>query len=140
MTKEEVIQQAWGDKWQFVKSLTPNRKDSNDAFDLYELGFFNTKRLKLSCGSVLDYFPTDKFDHDGKYVTPTALRGLKTNNGWTKIENISDLPKVSGAKYKVVLADGSMEETDINYSLREVYNLWKITHYKEIKKDLPPLY
>lgn len=134
MTKQELIQQAWGNDRFNVLSPKINENGWLDEDYLINKHEFNLADCDTENGAFIG------LDDLTTYYRPNSLKGIEHNNGWTKIENVSDLPKVSGTKYKVVLADGSMEEMDINYSLREVYNLWKITHYKPIKQDLPPLY
>lgn len=134
MDKQEAIKQAWGDDRFNILSPKINDNGWLDEDYLINKQEFNLSDCDTENGAYLG------LDDLTTYYRPKSLKGIEHNNGWTKIESVSDLPKTSGTKYKVVLADGSMEETDINYSLREVYNLWKITHYKQIKKDLPPLY
>jgi len=141
--KKEAIKKAYGDKWQLVKSLTPNRKESNDAYDLYQNGYFNTKRLKLTNGCVGDFFDFDFFDFDGKYITPLSIIGLHKNNGWIRIEpDGSNLPKDDyTGSFKTIRLDGLIcDETISGRLVNHRFKNALITHHKPIEPELKPIY
>lgn len=133
MTKQEVIKQAWGIERFNVLSPYINDNGWLDEDCLLNKGEFNL----ADCDTINGGFIS--MDDLTTYYRPKSLKGIETNNGWTKINFIDDLPNRTGFSYKSILPDGTIETTH-NFSVRELYNLWKITHYKVIGKDFPPLY
>lgn len=140
--KQEAIKKAYGEKWQLVKSLTPNRKDSNDAYDLYYNGFFNSKRLKITNGTITDFFSSELFDFDGKWITPKCIIGLHQNNGWIRIEpDGSNLPTIDiqYEGFKMVSDSTNWQDTINLKTLIRMFWLGSCTHYK-IYDRKPPIY
>lgn len=143
--KQEAIKKAYGDKWQLVKSLTPNSKDSNDAYDLYSNGYFNIKRLYQHIGSAnAPIFDLELFDFDGKYIRPKSLNDFHNNNGWIRIEpDGSNLPEIylESIFFKTIKINGDIStETIPDYLLYHLFKSGLITHYKPIEPELKPIY
>ena len=77
-------------------------------------------------------------------IRPKSLKGLEKNNGWTKIENESDLPTI-GEYYTIASFDNSIVEREFphpKFSLEFNKEWWLkyITHYQQIIKPENPLY
>jgi hypothetical protein len=133
MTKQEVIKEAWG--IERFNVLSPHINDNGwlDEDYLINKYEFNLADCDTENGAFIN------MDDLTTYYRPKSLKGIENNNGWTKVDFIHDLSNRTGISYKSILPDGTIETTH-NFSARELYNLWKITHYKVIEKDLPPLY
>ncbi|NML70013.1 hypothetical protein HHL23_09390 [Chryseobacterium sp. RP-3-3] len=139
MTKEQKIQEAYGERYDSLKSgINTDGIYVGDTELLTDEEFNNWNFI----GKAKNIGP-------GKYVSgsrPTSLSGIENNNGWIKIESEDDLP-VSG-KYKVI-------STHYSKSIIAKYarsgNTWlpvgtddrrfiEVTHYKAIIEDKPPIY
>lgn len=127
MTKQEKIQESYGEYWQTVK----DHIDEN-GWDI---------RLKYSVNyKTQDYIVKGH----GVYITrPISLFGIEHNNGWIKIESEDDLPKESGwydfqvypqRAYKPNYTYWHKGATKIGWFV-ETY-----THYQPIIKRQAPIY
>ena len=131
-TKEETIKEAWGEDY---NKYNP---DENGWSKLLIYGDFRNNKF-------------DKFDSSGRKIyniRPKSLQGIETNNGWTKIESESDLPKDINNLW-LIANDGSIilgqwcifqkifkTTYGNNFDTDGVY----FTHYQPIKKPEPPLH
>lgn len=87
MTKQEVIEKAYGECWNAVKQWV----DENGWFNYATAQF----HLSLFFGTT-DYDEiTDGYNLEYKQ-RPKSLDGINNNNGWTKIESNDDLPTKQG--------------------------------------------
>lgn len=135
MTKQEKIQHVYGKYWSEWK------EDINDN------GFLETtlplpnimiKELELKRHTICTY-------------TPIELIGIEDNNGWTKIESESDLPK-EDCRCEFIKESGKklygrfenrMGGLFIDESLRfesPEYRTESITHWKKIESFQLPIY
>lgn len=90
MTKQEVIQEAWGKNYEeFKEYIDDNGWAIYPHFQKHEM---------IENIRPIDLHP------NGLYFRPKLLSGIETNNGWTRIESEDDFPKESG-KYWVIYRD-----------------------------------
>jgi hypothetical protein len=125
MTKQEKIQEAYGEFWESSKRYvdpkngTIANKDRN--FDIHN-GFF------------------EKVNIDGENrFRPKSLQGIENNNGWIKIESEYDLPKEEYELYFVNGNNTNIHQCIYHIGIKE-YWLKTFTHYQPIQKPHPPIY
>ncbi|MGK6342892.1 hypothetical protein ACMGDK_11670 [Chryseobacterium sp. DT-3] len=132
MTKEQKIQEAWGENFEIFKDV------------ITENGWADFKKHYGDRGLMLSFkdTPLEVMDnYDPKYCywkRPIALSGIENNNGWIKIESEEDLPEES-SNYWIMQSDNriqTMKEYDDN---KKYYNIIA-THYQPIEKPKPPIY
>lgn len=72
------------------------------------------------------------------------LRGIETNNGWTRIESESDLPKPKGVEDVLVIGETGEITVENSMSLNDIevrrYWLRTISHWQPFIKPNLPLY
>ena len=123
MTKQEKIQEAYGDLYESIK----NRLNS-DGFIAYE-----------NIDSIYDIEEREMVDRFGKiFIRPKSLQGIETNNGWTEYNLNIDL---DGGYYHLIISG----ECRIDYfsptsKTFEVWSKHAVTHYQPIVKPQPPIY
>lgn len=130
MTKQEKIQEAYGQHWEIVKDYV----DNNGQCD--KLSLFKFTNLRYNDFDCL-------FIHTANnYMLPKSLQGIEDNNGWIKIESENDLPNDEMDNYWLSNGDHvynyvySSDEIEWEYKS----NPNNFTHYQPIKKPLKPLY
>ena len=122
MTKQEKIQEAYGEHWETVKN--------HHQFDGWIYGW------------VLFTIDIDweEIEVDGRIMRrPKSLQGIENNNGWIKIESEADLPN-DEKSYWVVNDEKEIFEMEYfpNY---KAFTEEGVTHYQPINKPfLKPLY
>lgn len=132
MTKQEVIQKAYGSAWEKVKNCVDDNGvfRANNPYE-HKPEHFGFKISDVYLVSSLNWMPK-------------SLLGIQNNNGWIKIESEADLPKEDGTYYivcngKVDVYNFIRERTEDD--IREVeYWLSETTHYQPIIKPKPPIY
>ncbi|MDV4026523.1 hypothetical protein CMT52_19535 [Elizabethkingia anophelis] len=68
------------------------------------------------------------------------LRGIETNNGWTRIESEEDLPKYNSAgDFYVMSNEGNKVLLNGGNAVRNAYRLKTITHWQLIETK-PPIF
>jgi len=125
MTKQEAIQNAYGEHWETIK----NYVDKN--------GWLDGK----PCDKDLSRVYNNLFDSCNRQfdtIRPKTLQGIENNNGWIKIESEDDLPKEYGSDYWVVY-DNKIRQLNRNYN-NEIFWKENVTHYQPIIKPQPPIY
>lgn len=131
MTKQEKIQEAYGEHWETVKSYI----DENGNFSKVDLLISGLKYYELSSIS---------FNHNDAKFRPKSLQGIENNNGWIKIESEDDLPKETTEcwfKYCGELFMGYYNSDFKRFNTMNVlFNINEVTHYQTIVKPQPPLY
>ena len=133
MTKQEKIQEAYGEYWEVLKShIDENGWDTDLKF--YEI----------------DYERFDfKVKGHGVYITrPIELKEIEQNNGWVKIESEEDFPVERGQYFGLV--NGSVQIIGYNPEFKKWmalghyyfsnYKDINLTHYQPIQKPKPPIY
>lgn len=128
MTKEEKIQEAYGDHW------------DNFIYEAKKCAWNNNGWIS----QLIAHAPEGiELDFDRYTYRPKSLRGIEHNHGWRKIESDEDLP-LHGDSYIAgyLLWDGSFmlaENAPFSAeSIKDLYIINKITHYKVA--DPPPMY
>lgn len=137
MTKQEYIQQAWGVYWDEVKDFLDEDGRLSYAhcsriWNLYDDGCTSFKRIAKELELTND---ADYMDYQ-----PNALCGVEYNNGWTTIEDESDVPHEIGSLYWVMKKGYDYPITTPFYKNDQDYWLEHYTHYQLISKPKPPLY
>lgn len=149
MTKQEKIQEAYGEYWEAAK-LQLNDDYSSDFLGSPKDWGFNFKIIFTGISIFR--------------AIPFELIGIENNNGWIKIESEDDLPKEKELfrfipcnkfenefigwidfekqevffidfKYYKVLKDGNRYSSETNAWLTN-----QITHYQPIEKPKHPIY
>ena len=138
MTKEEKIQEAYGEHWQYVK----DHVDKNGWVNAYQwLGgcgntriYHEMKDIELHC--------LDSYHRDYCYrFIPKSLQGIEENNGWIKIESEDDLPKCNSHQNYMVCENGIPKDYPVSCQLlHEAYKLVRLTHYQPITIAEKPIY
>ncbi|MDV3774042.1 hypothetical protein CMU14_13245 [Elizabethkingia anophelis] len=124
MTKNEAIKAAYGEHWKDVQLII----DENGWFDMaYSEQVPNFDHL------------WDASDKKNAKIRPKELRGLETNNGWTRIESEEDLPK-EGDLFWVMKKGYDYPLFEPMYHDDGEYWLINYTHYQPIEKPKPPIF
>lgn len=118
MTKQEIIQKAYGEYWD-------NLKDSVD-----ENGYANLD-------NTFSYEDIGLELQDNENWRPKSLKGIESNNGWIKIESKNDLPKEQTSNF-VRLNNGQIIQSFYYGQISDYIN--KVTHYQPIITPREPLY
>jgi len=126
MTKQEKIQEAYGEYWDIFKEF------------VNENGWFHDKHFWGKWPETDLKWETT--DHDNDIYDkrrPKSLKGIENNNGWIKIESEADLPEKEFYK--------GYETFPVNYrcnsyGLHKYFKSKEITHYQPITKPNPPIY
>ena len=131
MTKQEKIQEAYGKYWEQVKDYVNKN------------GWCSIRR-GVGFDEIISNLPWETRIGNQYCWRPKLLKGLEKNNGWTKIENESDLPTI-GEYYTIASFDNSIVEREFphpKFSLEFNKEWWLkyITHYQQIIKPEKPLY
>lgn len=131
MTKQEKIQEAYGEYFEQIKDWV----NIDGWFYLGDTDFRLDNKMPL------------EFDALNNKMRPLSLQGIEKNRGWIKIESEEDLPKKT-INYNVVI-NGKLSKALYAGKNRWFINgndfpktteIQGITHYKEIKIEEPPIY
>lgn len=147
MTNEEAKQQAiikaFGDKWEmftneYQKHLLTRKHWVDMSIPYGALRQPNYYRNPTQTAMGVDPM---KCDAKHEFWRPIELKGLETNNGWTRIEpDGSNLPKTnSEVWYEVFPYPWPNEEGGSRYTAEGLEMYWvpmKITHFKEYKEPI----
>ena len=149
--KQEAIKKAYGEYWEQVKDYV----DEN-GWIFHEKGFYQNYKKFVSPFEIgfskddddnIELY-SDSFKKTANfYWRPKSLQGIENNNGWVRVDNEADLPKVKEDinKYfnigtlinsKFYLSKGEYETKEVITSFLED----KITHYQPITPPKPPIY
>lgn len=132
MTKQEKIQEAYGEYWKSVKDYV----DEN-GFIIMAISII--KEVNLVFERKVMYHSKNTSGAIGMCVRPISLENIENNNGWIKIESEEDLPKQNIMCW--ALYEDKEEPTCIRFiNGKWVLDFGKITHYQPIAKPQPPLY
>lgn len=130
MTKQEKIQEAYGEHWDNVK------------YFVYENGWCSTRK-NIDFENIRQSFEIEYKRFTTYHWRPISLKGIENNNGWIKIESEADLPKEK--KYLFLIdKKGGFEEKpfEFNPNIKESirYIMLFSSHYQPIINQLPPVY
>lgn len=129
MTKEESIQEAYGEYWDLVK----NHIDENG---------WCGKRKKIKFEELKKSFDIQYDLFNFYWFRPKSLDGIDNNNDWIKIESDSDLPKENIECY-VTKNIGHIELAEFDFENQRFYvdnRKMSPTHYQKIIKPKHPIY
>ena len=119
MTKQEKIQEAYGEYWEKVKDY------------VYENGWCSVrKKIMFDEISVNIEMQKDRY-----HWRPKSLKGIETNNGWTILKGNKNEIQVEGDIWNLN-RHGELELCIQNQFLPVVY----ATHFRPITKPQPPIY
>ena len=139
MTKQEKIQEAYGEYWEAVKDYV----DESGWMDLS----FAVRANIGQIGSKTYQFKDLVKNHNKCRIL--SLSRLEQNNGWIKIESEDDLPKESYGIYHVYSENEMYVEIPKNQGIEPFWTndksknqewLDNFTHYQPITKPQPPIY
>lgn len=140
MTREEKIQEAYGEYWETVK----NYVDESGHCTMYDKSTKVSPNF-LELGMSREYVESkieSGLDNDSNLIwRPKSLQEIDNNNGWIKIESEADLPKEDLQCWLIDEEFG----TDIGYFSFSTKK-WFVdceqfpTHYQPIIKPNKPLY
>jgi len=119
MTKQEKIQEAYGEYWDIFKDNL-----SHDGW---------TRK------SLIPYMNVSEIQFINKLQRPITLKGIETNNGWIKYYE-KDMQKWTDT-ISIVFTDKCNIYSYATYcNFASIYELEKITHFQQLKKPEPPIY
>lgn len=139
-TKEEVIKEAYGSHYLEYRHLID---DNGGIIINWSVAFYNMDKSPNNDLVVdLVHDKIECYVNESGYILPKSLIGIENNNGWIKIESVSDLPKEVDFTVFHTIQDGSIRQSDWWGKDAERAHYWinNITHYKPIVKPLNPLY
>ena len=148
MTKQEVIQKAWGEIW---NELPERQKECALKYDgcvshsEYRLELsYDDQNLAIKLNKISkikdSWLLNDQF-----YFRPKSLSGIENNNGWTliweKVLPFTDIEcyfitnenRLYTGKY--IFKTRCFKDYNGN-----IYPVYTITHYQPIQKPKPPIY
>ena len=137
MTKEEVIQEAYGKAWEFAKEFVDNNgwiERSKQSVYL-NIGSWGVDRTPIKNFLGFNDYKGIEEGFSGTKYRPKSLRGIETNNGWIK-----GTPTEKG-QYFTFFSNGYVEAVIFDDNL-DTIKFWKLnfTHYQQIIKPKPPIY
>lgn len=130
-SKQEVIQEAWGENYEEFKD---NIDDNGWAI------YPHSQKHEM-----IENIRPIEFRFNSSDFRPKSLAGIETNNGWTRIESEADLLNIIG-KYEHVFLMGIDGEIGIGFTIvlndkvSRKYWLENATHYQPIIKPQSPIY
>lgn len=139
MTKIDVIKRAYEDAgvdWDKIS----RKVDDNGFADMY---YVNPIFTNLA-GNDIESMDAD--DKHCRFWRPITLKGIETNNGWTRIESEKDLPMEEGTYevhsivdwepyYRVDIFTGILSNAIHHITGKPIF-----THYKKYNRSQPPIY
>lgn len=125
-TKQEVIQEAWGDFYEKAKHAI-----NSDGW------FERNKDRDLT---LLTHFDVDDMRFSGLLIRPKVLDGIENNNGWTRIESEADLPKDDDKEYWIANENGIFGFVANGWQVVAKWKNGTCTHYQPIIKPESPIY
>ena len=121
MTKQEKIQEAYGEHWETVKDYVDKKGWLNKkVFEETNLRYEDLNTICL---------------HANGWCLPDSLQGIETNNGWTQLKGIKNEIQHDGDIW-IFNKNGNIELWLENQFLPLNY----ATHWKPIIKPKPPIY
>lgn len=127
MTKQEKIQEAYGEHWEWVLCYV----DSD--------GWCHARK-SIRFDEIKKDIEIETNKDDSYWWRPKSLQGIGTNNGWIKIEGEDDLPNEINGLWEVIM-NGEQKFIELLKDNKErLYKDFKrdgITHY--IIKEKSPL-
>jgi len=139
-TKEEVIKEAYGVKYNLVQEYLDENGKINFGFcvngsDDVELG---VSELGLNFEDGI-YTNSDQYGEGIGYWQPKSLLGIENNNGWTTIESEDDLPEYG--YYEVVVREtGEITRASLENEFRRKSLTKYYSHYQPIINKKPPIH
>ena len=126
MTKEVVIQKAYGKHWETVK-------------DIIDENGWCSKRKKINFEVMKKDFDIAYDNYDSYTFRPKSLNGLENNNGWFKIEDKAQ--RNTANTIDIVFTDkGNIYSYATYNNFASIYEIEKITHFMQTQKPNPPVY
>lgn len=119
-TKQEIIKQAYGERWEFVKDYV----DENGWFPDSILG--DAIWVLSECER--------EFINNELHWRITSLKGIEDNNGWIKLNGLPN--EITNRCSMWIMTKNGIEYLKENEFLPIGY----ATHYKPIEKPKPPIY
>lgn len=129
MTKEEKIQEAYGDCWEYLHVAARKCALKNNGW----------------ISQIIEHAPDElDLEFENMAYRPKSLQGIENNNGWIKIESEEDLPKSVNVMYRIgmFLNDGRFHQDKnlCNHKTALEALSWNYTHYQAVTESYPPIY
>lgn len=125
-TKQEVIQEAWGEYYDSIQD------------ELDKDGWLHSAvRPDIDLDLDVELQNNNWIIGESEYIRPKSLQGIEDNNGWIRIESEDDLPKdlvYLYSEYGDIIKGHLFNH--YGYYAQPKY----ITHYQPIIKPKPPIY
>lgn len=142
MTKQEKIEEAYGEYWERVKDYV----DENGFIWQSNMFFPKTEMMDKIEIQVKSFPP-----HGTCKWRPKTIQGIESNHGWIKIESENDLPKENvGCFFLTKNKDCVTGRFFVNHfkgwtNVFTIDNIFAfgidcVTHYQPIVKPQPPIY
>lgn len=135
MTKQEKIQEAYGEYWELFSVEEQENILKNNGWVMK----FNHPLHWEMC----KFFEIETSDYGvGTSWRPKSLQGIENNNGWIKIESENDLPKETIDVFWMDKTQGII--CGKYYAINDYDNIKFLienaTHYQPITKPQSPIY
>jgi hypothetical protein len=132
MTKEQKIQEAWGDDWETVKKYVNAKTGIADIPSTVNRAEYLKKYKFIATWPDVTGFKQS--------LIPEQLSGIETNNGWVKIESEEDLPNDDNLYWVIRSHSAYISIERSNGNGFGNYQGYKVTHFQPIEKPKPPIY
>ncbi|MGH1520581.1 hypothetical protein [Chryseobacterium sp. JK1] len=125
MTKEQKIQEAWGEYYKQIK----NELDKHGRYSYSDQNTSERKRKmwqfeNIECHQI----------NDMELIIPSSIKGIETNNGWIKIKSEYDAPDED-----VWVCNINGNRSAFIHDAGELFGP-NSTHYQPVQKPKPPIY
>jgi len=134
MTKQQYIQEAYGQRWDEIKDLVDENGWVKDDWIAHGLSNgIGYDELKMPY--TIEQVNFKSFVGSDSIWRLRSLHNIDTNNGWTKINSRDDLPANPG-EYLFIFIDG---RSRIEYHSEHI-SIGGTTHWRPIVQIPNPLY
>jgi len=144
MTKQEKIQEAYGEYWDLFTKEEQNKILIDNGWNSYFNHPLHWEMSKFIEIETIAYGV-------GTSWRPLSLQGIENNNGWIKIESEVDLPDDDDELlYEICHFEDEMFKRFYEvFNWQAITKIWEgnseyfqdeITHYRPIVKPKPPIY
>lgn len=127
MTKQSIIQKAYGKYWEIVKGAVD---DNGWCLGFYDIRDIDKKSNWMSNNPAYAHL-----------WQPRSLKGIETNNGWYKVSAMTDLPSENGI-YIAKLVGGKIQQIKLSNVTKATKEnlLLNITHWRYEYEYPEPIY
>jgi hypothetical protein len=131
MTKEEVIQKAYGEYWDLFDKSEQLKMLNNNGWNSYFNHPLHWEMNKFIEIETMAY-------GIGTSWRPKSLAGIENNNGWFQCDKNN--PSIPFGHYHVIREYSNDINIEFFDGIFSNYSCYKVTHYQPIQKPNPPIY